>query len=331
MEAAKEHNGWATDMYVIRNWEGNYENNRSRAMIRAHWFPMSNDIAGDAYTQIVDHEDGAAHLGVWCALRMVASKSPERGCMLRDNKTPHDSKSLSRALRIPEALISATISRLIELELIDEVKAREINEHAVVQQGSASPRQESAFTGSTGSTPPPREQKHRKGKRRTEVLSTAPLSGPKPPSWNTLVGGGEKPGTEYATAIDELKAIHLAKAGEPITTNALDKICSILASRGVDTDTFLEADVRPRLAGEWNNPTGLLLHLARDSQGKQLNASAPVTAAEAADRNYKCPLCGSRTRGEGARLGADGKTCVACSCASPEYVAAHGLATEDAA
>jgi hypothetical protein len=43
------------------------------------------------------------------------------------------------------------------------------------------------------------------------------------------------------------------------------------------------------------------------------------STAEAEERDYQCPLCSSRVRGEGARL-VDGKV-VPCSCASAEYVA----------
>jgi hypothetical protein len=33
---------------------------------------------GDGYTELVDHDDGAAHLGAWCAIVQIASKCDPR-------------------------------------------------------------------------------------------------------------------------------------------------------------------------------------------------------------------------------------------------------------
>jgi hypothetical protein len=66
------------------------------------------------------------------------------------------------------------------------------------------------------------------------------------------------------------------------------------------------------------NPIGFLKSLAKKFRAKTQLASAPVTAAEAEERDYKCPKCFSRIRGEGLRL--EGGKTVPCECASPEYV-----------
>jgi hypothetical protein len=58
----------------VRDWNTLYENSRSREIDRLKWFPVPNDLSADSYVELVAHEDGSAHLGVWIALLMVASR-----------------------------------------------------------------------------------------------------------------------------------------------------------------------------------------------------------------------------------------------------------------
>jgi hypothetical protein len=129
---------------------------------------------------------------------------------------------------------------------------------------------------------------------------------------------GEKPGEVYASPEDELKAIYLAKAGEPITVAVLDAIRVNLGLNRVSPADFL-AEVRKHAPNEWRNPAGFLRDLSKRFCAKTLAAGEPVTAAGAARKNYRCQLCDSTVPGEGARL-IDGNP-VPCSCASPEWIA----------
>src|SRR5262249_42451630 len=61
----------------VRDWDVLYENNRSRALQRLNWVLVPNDIAGDGYVDLVGNQNGAAHLGVWHAVLMVASRAPK--------------------------------------------------------------------------------------------------------------------------------------------------------------------------------------------------------------------------------------------------------------
>lgn len=102
-----------------------------------------------------------------------------------------------------------------------------------------------------------------------------------------------------------------------------------LESSGVSFGAFL-AEVKKHSANAWRNPPGFLRSLSKRFRAKTMPASDPVTAAEAEDLNYRCPLCDSRTRGHGAHL-VDGKF-VPCSCASAEWIAqqrAKGLFSEE--
>jgi hypothetical protein len=98
---------------------------------------------------------------------------------------------------------------------------------------------------------------------------------------------------------------------------------------GVSFGAFL-SEVRKHSANEWRNPPGFLRSLSKRFRAKTRSASDPVTAAEADEINYRCPLCDSRTRGHGARL-VDGKV-VPCSCASADWIThqrAKGVFSEE--
>jgi len=99
-------------LYVIKDWDDIYENNRTRTMKRMQWVPIPNRHDGDGFTTLVSHENGAAHLGVWLVVLQLASRSKLRGALLRDEKRVHDEASMSRITRLPTELIAETLTRL---------------------------------------------------------------------------------------------------------------------------------------------------------------------------------------------------------------------------
>jgi hypothetical protein len=124
--------------------------------------------------------------------------------------------------------------------------------------------------------------------------------------------------TQYASGKDELKAIYLAKTGESFRVADLDAIESILFAAAITWEIFA-AEARKHAWSSITNPVGFLKSLAKRFRAKTQVSSPPLTAAEADAKNYRCDICGSPARGQGARL-IDGKE-VPCSCASPEYIA----------
>jgi hypothetical protein len=104
-----------------------------------------------------------------------------------------------------------------------------------------------------------------------------------------------------------------------MTIDVLSSIRSNLELTLVSMDDFV-LEVRKHAQNDWRNPPGFLRDLSKRFRAKTRPASAPVTAAEAEEKNYRCPHCSSRVRGEGVILGANGKP-APCSCASPEYIA----------
>ncbi len=111
--------------YRIRDWDKHFENNKSRIVKDVKYVLMPNKMDGDGYTQLVDHKNGAAHLGAWHAIVSVASKCHPRGTLVRDDGTAQTPESLSRMSRIPARLILEVIPRLVAigwLEVTDSVE-----------------------------------------------------------------------------------------------------------------------------------------------------------------------------------------------------------------
>lgn len=124
----------------IRDWEKHFENNRTRDMKNMSWIPVPNKHDGDGYTILVDHKNGAAHLGAWMVILQVASKCDPRGTLLRGNGRPHNAGSISRVTRIPEQIIEEAVNRLCGdeigwLEIIDS-----LGNPTIPQEGAGSPQ-----------------------------------------------------------------------------------------------------------------------------------------------------------------------------------------------
>ena len=122
-------------LYKIRNWNKNFENNRTRDMKNMSWVPIPNKLDGDGYLALIEHKDGAALFGAWVACIEVASKCDPRGTLVRDNGSPHSTKTLSRITRIPES----TIGRMLELCSVDPmwIEITDLQEGAELPQEGA--------------------------------------------------------------------------------------------------------------------------------------------------------------------------------------------------
>lgn len=318
----------------VRDWDRLYENNRSRGMINTHWFPMPNDLSADSYVELLADPNGPAHLGVWTSVLMVASRAKPRGYLAREDGRPHDSASLARVMRQPEPIVNAAIDRLLQIKLLDSSSGNSRKKNSLPRHPRAGSRQGPARTAQDGAVEGNgTEHHHQEGKgnekesegKRTDAEGTERESTFSPESSEKALGKNpphrpddENPGTVYASPEDELKAIYARKAGGPITIDLLTSIRGDLELSGVSFDDFVAA-VRKHSANDWRNPPGLLRSLSKRFRAKTRPASAPVTAAEAKEQNYKCPLCFSTIRGEGLRL--VGRRAVPCECASAEYIA----------
>lgn len=111
--------------YRIVGWSANFEKNRTRDIKQMHWVPMPTKHDGDGYTELLDHPNGPAHFGAWCALVQVAAKCDPRGTLMRESRMslrrPHDAASLSRIIRFPESILVEAIARLISIGWLEAI------------------------------------------------------------------------------------------------------------------------------------------------------------------------------------------------------------------
>ncbi len=106
-------------LYIIKDWNDYYENNRTRDLKRMLWVPIPTSLDGDGYTELLDHKNGTAHYGIWVGCVIVASGCDPRGTLLRGTKKPFCASSLSRVLRMPEPLITEALKRFVSIGWMD--------------------------------------------------------------------------------------------------------------------------------------------------------------------------------------------------------------------
>jgi hypothetical protein len=122
-------------LWRISEWGKNFENNRTRGLKTMLWVPIPVNLAGNGVTELLDHPNGAAHLGVWLTLIEVAARCAPRGTLVRGNGTPHDRESLSRITRIPVEIIEEAMPRLQRIGWIEVAGVAQ--EGAGIPQGDA--------------------------------------------------------------------------------------------------------------------------------------------------------------------------------------------------
>ena len=126
----------------VRNWDANYENNRTRSLKQLNWVPIPNSLDGDGYTELVDHPNGAAHLGAWLAIVQIASRCEVRGTLTRKNRQPHTAETLARISRIPVATFEEALPRLLSIGWLEATAG-----DAPIPQEGAGIRQDVALKG----------------------------------------------------------------------------------------------------------------------------------------------------------------------------------------
>jgi hypothetical protein len=330
-------NECAERLLRVRDWSANHENNRSRELKRMLWVSVPNDLSADSYVELVSHEDGAAHLGVWIALLMVASRAKPRGSLVWGNGQPHTPESLARLTRLPQSVVSTAIERLLAIGLLESGEGKSRKKNRLTPHPGAGNPQDAARKPHEGAVEGKGMEHHHQEGKRTEKkrIRTEPKGTERARDERTIGRSGappaaadfsqkrddadENPGVGYASPEDELKAIYRAKTREPITTELLHAIRVNLELSGVSVGDFV-VEVRKHTQNKWRNPAGFLRDLSKRFRSKTRAAADPVTAAEAEAKNYRCPICGSTVRGQGGVPDGNGSF-VPCNCASPDWIA----------
>jgi len=132
---------------------------------------------GSGYTELVEHPDGAAHLGAWYAIVEIASRREIRGMLPEAvGKNPHDvggiCRSLSRISRLPCLVFQDVVPRLLEIGWIEECNMPQIQPVAGKSGESADMSGESADKAAAQG----REWKGITGKGKTQQGSAAALT-----------------------------------------------------------------------------------------------------------------------------------------------------------
>jgi len=128
----------------VKNWGSLYESHRSREIKKLSQVLVPNGHDSDGYTTLVDHPNGAAHLGAWLAILQIASRCKERGVLANSDGKPLDPINLARMSRLPAAIFEEVIPRLTGevrwLEEVEEIPRRD----AGISRDGAGIRRESA-------------------------------------------------------------------------------------------------------------------------------------------------------------------------------------------
>jgi hypothetical protein len=108
----------------ILGWEKYFENASSRKLKRLDWVAIPNKTDGEGYTALVDHPNGAAHLGAWYAIVEVASKQDPRGRLPGGISRDLGGicRSLGRMSRLPASVFEEVIPRLLEIGWLEDTE-----------------------------------------------------------------------------------------------------------------------------------------------------------------------------------------------------------------
>jgi hypothetical protein len=107
-------------LWRIKNWNERFENHHSRPLKSLSWlhFPLDQ---GDGYADLLDHPEGAAHLGIWLAVVMIAARCDPRGTLRRGAGNPHTCASIARESRAEARLVEDCLPRLVRIGWIEDI------------------------------------------------------------------------------------------------------------------------------------------------------------------------------------------------------------------
>ena len=109
-------------MLRISDWDDIFENATSRKLKRLDWVAVPNKTDGQGYMELVDHPNGAAHLGAWYAIVEAASKQKTRGNLPGISQ---DAGGICRALgkisQLPAEVFVEVIPRLLKIGWLEEI------------------------------------------------------------------------------------------------------------------------------------------------------------------------------------------------------------------
>jgi hypothetical protein len=136
----------------ITDWGKHFECSQSRNLKAMTWVPIRVNLAGDGYTELLNHPNGAAHFGGWIGLVEVAALCQPRGTLRRGNGKPHDAESLSRITRIPVDILAEAIPRLLNIGWLERETVASQQDDGAILQDTVAPQRSFVATDITDST-----------------------------------------------------------------------------------------------------------------------------------------------------------------------------------
>src|ERR1035438_960172 len=130
----------------IAGWDKHFECSQSRNLKTMAWVPVRVNLAGDGYTELLNHERGAAHFGGWIGLVEVGALCQPRGTLKRGNGKPHDAESLSRITRIPVEILAEAIPRLLDIGWLEYETVAPLQDDGVILQDTVANQRNFAAT-----------------------------------------------------------------------------------------------------------------------------------------------------------------------------------------
>jgi hypothetical protein len=103
--------------YRIKDWDKNFENNRTRELKRMEFVLVPNKHDGDGFRTLISKPRGTALFGAWVLILQVASKCDPRGTLVRSDGTPHTPETIARMTGSDTKLIKAALDILIHPEI----------------------------------------------------------------------------------------------------------------------------------------------------------------------------------------------------------------------
>lgn len=136
----------------ITDWGKHFECSQSRNLVKMAWVPVRVNLAGDGYTELLNHSNGAAHFGGWIGLVEVGALCEPRGTLIRSNGKPHDAESLSRITRVPVEIMAEAIPRLLSIGWLEHETAVTQQDDEAILQDTVACQRKFVATDSTDST-----------------------------------------------------------------------------------------------------------------------------------------------------------------------------------
>lgn len=102
--------------YRIRDWDEHFECAASRKLLHLVWVAIPNKMDGGGYMTLVNHPNGAAHLGAWYAMVEIASRQKIRGTL---PDVGGICQCLGKISQLPGGIFEEVLPRLLDIGWVE--------------------------------------------------------------------------------------------------------------------------------------------------------------------------------------------------------------------